>query len=127
MNTSDSKNSLQNAETPSGKLLFRLGHSNLEPLKTLLSGLTPEQREENTAALIAGCGTRFWWPDEPTTITLTPTLRGCSSFAAQTTTSTIPCHVRLGPALTNPAELAYAEAVAAHLSGEYGRAVEVAS
>ena len=126
MNNSDSKNTLKNAETHSGKLVFTLGHSNLEPLKPLLSGLTPEQREENTAAFIAGCGTRFWWPDEPTAITLTPTLRGCSSVVTQTPTSTIPCHVRLGPALTNPAELTYAEAVAGHLSSECGRAVAVA-
>ena len=120
------KQNLNGPETVVAGRFCNLASSNLEPLKSVFEGLTSEEREAQMAALIAGCGTRFWWPDEPTTITLTPTLRGCSSVVTQTPTSTIPCHVRLGPALTNPAELTYAEAVAGHLSSECGRAVAVA-
>ena len=103
MNNLRTKQSLNGPETVVAGRFCNLASSNLEPLKSVFEGLTSVEREAQIAALIAGCGIRFWWPDEPTAISLTPSFRGCSSVVTQTPTSTIPCHVRLGPALTNPA------------------------
>ena len=61
------------------------------------------------AKLVAACGTKI------RRVYVDPT----------TQPRTIPLYIPLGPNLTDPAEITYAQAVAAHLSGECGRIVEV--
>ena len=54
------------------------------------------------------------------------TLRGSSSVIASTPKPrTIPLYIPLGPNLTDPCEITCAQAVAEHLSGKCGRAVEL--
>ena len=110
MDITDSKNSLKSAKTPLPKGVLRLGYSDLEPLKRVFNGLTPEQREAQTAALLTDCSTKL---GSTNVIATTPQPR------------TIPLYIPLGPKLTEPTEITYAKAVAAHLSSECGRMVEV--
>ena len=110
MDITDSKNSLKSAKTPLPKGVLRLGYSDLEPLKRVFNGLTPEQRESQTAALLTDCSTKL---GSTSVIATTPQPR------------TIPLYIPLSIKLTELTEITYAKAVAEHLSGKCGRAVEV--
>ena len=104
MDVVDLNNSLKNSKNPLGELVLRLGHSNLEPLKRVFNGLTPEQREAQTAALIAGCGTKIWRSNEPATDPSGRWLISTNS-GAKPQPRTIPLYIPLGPRLTDPAEI----------------------
>ena len=126
MDVVDLNNSLNNAETTLGKLFLMLGHSSLEPLKNVYEGLTPDERDAQIAALIAGCGTKIRRSNEPATDPSGRWLISAKSAAKpQPQPRTIPLYIPLSTKLTEPTEITYAKAVAAHLSSKCGRAVEV--
>jgi hypothetical protein len=72
---------------------------------TFFRNLNPEQREATTTAVLSGCSTEI------------------SLKTTDPKPPTIPLYIPLNLNLTDPAELACAEAVAEHLSSESGRVV----
>ena len=74
------------------------------------SNLAPLEKYSDSAAqsILSACRTGVWFESSP-----------------QSLPRTIPLYIPLGPNLTHPAEIAYAESVAKHLSGECGLAIGV--